>query len=187
MDSVELFIDEENGVDGVFAISLVEDPAIESNFVLLSKQQVRMKIVDKKKRIVMGLALIPNKDILRIDNEGNPYNIKFSEDTVKQASQIYLREMRNKNTTFEHEMIVDGVYLCESWIVDDPQMDKTKLYGIDAPKGSWAISMKVENDSVLQRIENGEVMGFSIEGKFDDGRKDEYKKKYEEIIKVLSE
>ncbi len=187
MESIELLIDEEEGFDGVFAISLVEEPAIESNFIALSKHKVQMSVVDDEKRIVLGLALIPNKEILRVNKEGKPYNIFFSEKTVRDASQIYLREMRNKNTTFEHEMIVDGVYLSESWIVEDPEMDKTKLFNIDAPKGSWAISMKVDNDSVWQRVKNGEVLGFSIEGVFNDRPEDsEYKKKFNRIIEILS-
>lgn len=188
MDSIELIIDEEEGFDGVFAISLVEEPAIESDFVALSKNKIELKITDKEKRIVTGLALIPDKEILRVDSEGNPYNIYFSKDTVRKCAEIYLREMRNKNTTFEHEMIVDGVHLFESWIVDDPEMDKINLHGIKASKGSWAVSMKVNNESVWQRILNKEVMGFSIEGLFNDSKQDsEYRKQYENIVKILSE
>lgn len=183
---IELILDEEEGLDGVFAISLVEDPAIESDFVALSKQKVRLKVSDKEKRLVTGLALIPNKEILRVDPNGEPYHIFFSEDTVRTCSQIYLREMRNRNTTFEHEMLVDGVYLSESWIVEDPKMDKLNLYGIDSVKGAWAISMKVENDQVWQRVKNGEVLGFSIEGLFDKNRPDEFKKQVEDIIDLIN-
>ena len=184
LEVVELLIDEENELPGVFAISLVESPAIESNFVALSKQDVKLTIVDAEKRLVVGLALIPNKEILRRKGDYE-YNIKFSSETVRKASQLYLREMRNKNTTYEHEEIVDGVYLCESWIVEDPLKDKTALYGIEAPIGSWAVGMKVDNDGVWQRIKDGEVLGFSIEGLFDEKKEDTWKARWEQVKRMV--
>lgn len=182
IDTIELFIDEDS--PGVFAISLVNTPAIESNFVALSKHDVSMKIVDAEKRIVTGLALIPEKEILRVSKD-RKYNIKFSAETVRKASEIYLRELRNANTTYEHEMAVEGVYLAESWIVEDPERDKTSVHGIEAPKGSWAISMKVENDEVWEKIKEGEVLGFSIEGVFDETPVDAAKAKWEKIKQIL--
>jgi|SRR6056300_1052435 len=184
LEVVELLIDEENDLPGVFAISLVENPAIESNFVALSKQDVKLTIIDAEKRLVVGLALIPNKEILRKRGEVE-YNIRFSSDTVRKASQLYLREMRNKNTTYEHEEIVDGVYLCESWIVESEIHDKTAIYGIEAPVGSWAIGMKVDNDGIWQKIKAGEVLGFSIEGLFDEKRMDTWRAKWEKIKKIV--
>lgn len=184
MDTIELLIDEEEGKMGVFAISLVDFPAIESNFVALSKHDVKMRVMDEEKRLVLGLALIPNKDIYRKSGDYE-YNIRFSEDTVRKASQLYLREMRNKNTTLHHEIPIEGVYLSESWIVEDTQKDKTALYGLSAPVGSWAISMKVENDQIWERVKAGEVLGFSIEGLFDERQVVDYKAKYEQIMKIL--
>ena len=184
MDVIELLIDEEEGKMGVFAISLVDFPAIESNFVALSKHDVKLKVMDEEKRLVLGLALIPNKDILR-KNGDYEYNIRFSEETVRKASQLYLREMRNKNTTLHHEIPVDGVYLSESWIVEDTEKDKTALYGINAPKGSWAISMRVDNDQIWERVKDGDVLGFSIEGMFDEKQVIDYKTKFEQIKKIL--
>jgi hypothetical protein len=184
LEVVELLIDEENDLPGVFAISLVESPAIESNFIALSKQDIKLQIVDAEKRLVIGLALIPDKEILRKRGDYE-YNIKFSSETVRKASQLYLKEMRNKNTTYEHEEIVDGVYLCESWIVEDAKMDKTALYGIEATVGSWAIGMKVDNDDVWQRIKAGEVLGFSIEGLFDEKKVDVWRAKWEQIKRIV--
>jgi hypothetical protein len=184
LEVVELLIDEENDLPGVFAISLVESPAIESNFIALSKQDIKLQIVDAEKRLVIGLALIPDKEILRKRGDYE-YNIRFSSETVRKASQLYLKEMRNKNTTYEHEEIVDGVYLCESWIVEDAKMDKTALYGIEATVGSWAIGMKVDNDDVWQRIKAGEVLGFSIEGLFDEKKVDVWRAKWEQIKRIV--
>ena len=186
LETIELLIDEDEDKIGVFAISLVESPAIESNFVALSKQDIKLTIVDAEKRLVVGLALMPDKEIYRKNGEYE-YNIKFSKDTVRKASQIYLREMFNKNTTLEHAEMAEGVYLVESWIVEDPKMDKISLFNIEAPAGAWAVSMKVDNDEVWQRVKQGEYMGFSIEGVFDERKVDTYREKWERIKQIIGE
>lgn len=184
---IELLIDELNEKPGVFAISLVDEPAIESNFVALNSHKVQMKVVDKEKRIVLGLALIPDKEILRRDKEGNEYNIVFSKETVKRASELYLARLRANNTTYEHKTPVEGVYLAESWIVEDKEKDKTALYNIDAPVGSWAISMKVENDDVWNAVKEGKVFGFSIEGLFDEKPKDKFAEMWKKVKEILED
>lgn len=164
LETIELFVDdlEDSGID---AISLVEYPAIEENFVALSKQRIEMKTMDEDKRLVVGLALVPNKKIYR-NNRGFEYNITFSEQTVRKAAEKYLKSLKIHNTTVEHETEVGGVFLTESWIVEDTKKDKTALYGLNAPKGSWAVSMRIENDEVWSKVKAGEYLGFSIEGIF---------------------
>jgi len=184
---IELLIDELNDKPGVFAISLVDEPAIESNFVALNSHKVQMKVVDAEKRIVLGLALIPDKKIFRKDAEGNEYNIMFSADTVRKAAELYLSRHRANNTTYEHNKQIEGVSLSETWIVEDKDKDKTSLYGIDAPIGSWAISMKVENEDVWQSVKDGKVLGFSIEGIFDEKKIDKEKEMWEAIENILKE
>lgn len=166
LETIELFIDdlEETGID---AISLVEYPAIEENFVALSKQKIELQTMDEDKRLVIGLALVPNKKIYR-NNRGFEYNITFSEQTVRKAAEKYLKSLKIHNATVEHEMEVQGVYLTESWIVEDTKKDKTALYGLNAPKGAWAVSMRIENDDVWEKVKAGEYLGFSIEGVFTD-------------------
>jgi hypothetical protein len=166
LETIELFIDdlEETGID---AISLVEYPAIEENFVALSKQKIELQTMDEDKRLVIGLALVPNKKIYR-NNRGFEYNITFSEQTVRKAAEKYLKSLKIHNATVEHEMEVQGVYLTESWIVEDTKKDKTAIYGLNAPKGAWAVSMRIENDDVWEKVKAGEYLGFSIEGVFTD-------------------
>ena len=183
---IELLIDELNDKVGVFAISLVDEPAIESNFVALNSHKVKLRVVDEEKRMVLGLALIPEKEIFRKDSEGREYNIMFSKDTVRKAAELYLSRLRANNTTYEHKTQVEGVSLSESWIVEDKEKDKTALYGIDAPIGSWAISMKVENDDVWQAVKAGKVLGFSIEGIFDEKPVDKYKEMWDTIQDILN-
>lgn len=187
LDTIELLIDEENDKPGVFAISLVDAPAIESNFVALNKHRVEMKIVDEEKRMVVGLALIPDKKIFR-KNGDYECNIVFSKDTVRKASELYLSNLRSNNTTVDHQMLVDGVYLSESWIVEDSAKDKTALYGIEAPIGSWAISMKVHNNEVWEDVKGGKYLGFSIEGIFDEklpSKMDKYEQAWDTIKSII--
>ena len=167
LETVELFIDEKNNEDGIYAISLVEFPAIEENFVALSQHKVEFKTLDEDKRIVVGLALVPNKKIYRRKKDYE-YNIVFSEDTVRKASELYLKSLRNNNTTLEHQTLTSGVSVIESWVVEDATMDKSNLYGLNAVKGAWVVTMKVDNDSVWQDIKDKKYLGLSIEGIFSD-------------------
>lgn len=165
LDIIELIIDENNLEDGIEAISLVESPAIEENFVALSRHKVEFKSVDNEKRIVVGLALVPDKEIFRKSGD-YAYKIMFSKETVKKASELYLKRLKNNNATIEHELAVKGVSLIESWIVEDPNMDKTNLYKLDAPEGAWAVVMKIDNDEIWEDVKQGKYLGFSIEGFF---------------------
>ena len=93
----------------------------------------------------------------------------FSKETVKKASELYLKRLKNNNATIEHELAVKGVSLIESWIVEDPNMDKTNLYKLDAPEGAWAVVMKIDNDEIWEEfVKTNRVKGFSIEGFFTD-------------------
>ena len=167
MDTIELFIDEESKDDGIYAISLVEFPAIEENFVALSQHKVEFKTLDEDKRIVVGLALVPNKKIYRRKKDYE-YNIVFSDETVRKASELYLKSLKNNNTTLEHQSLTSGVSVIESWIVEDERMDKSNLYGLNASKGSWVVTMKVDNDNVWDDIKKKKYLGLSIEGIFSD-------------------
>lgn len=167
MDTIELFIDEESKDDGIYAISLVEFPAIEENFVALSQHKVEFKTLDEDKRIVVGLALVPNKKIYRRKKDYE-YNIVFSDETVRKASELYLKSLKNNNTTLEHQTLTSGVSVIESWIVEDERMDKSNLYGLNATKGSWVVTMKVDNDNVWDDIKKKKYLGLSIEGIFSD-------------------
>ena len=166
MNIFELVIDEESEVFGVEAISLVENPAIESNFVALKEQAKPIQLADQEKRIVVGPALIPDKPIYR--RKGNEeFYVYFSKTTVRRAMELYFQHHNQASTTLEHEDFIDQTFLMESWIVEDPEMDKSKLYGLDVPKGSWMVTMKIDNDEVWEEyVKTKDVQGFSIEGYF---------------------
>jgi hypothetical protein len=167
MKIIELIIDESEELSGVDAVSIVEFPAIESNFVSLN-QQLQLAKVDDEKRILMGAALIPNKHIYR-RNKNDEYYIFFSDATVRKASELFLMNSNQNNATLEHQKELKDLSVVESWIVEDADMDKSKKYGLDAPVGSWVVSMKVNNDTIWNDfVKTGKVKGFSIEGYFAD-------------------
>lgn len=168
MRIVELVIDENDETSGIEAISVVETPAIEENFVALNKHELQLKEVNKEKRILMGAALIPDKSIYRRNDKGDEYYIYFSKDTVRKASELFFKRSNHKNATYEHKQPIEGMTIVESWIVENTKKDKSALYGLNLPVGTWAVSMKVDNDEIYEKAKKGEVKGFSIEGYFAD-------------------
>lgn len=167
MKVIELIIDEKDKMSGIDAVSVVHSPAIEENFIALNKHEVELKEIDTEKRILMGAALIPNKQIYRRNKEEEFY-IFFSDETVRKASELFLMNSNQNNATFEHEKKLQGLSVVESWIIEDSKTDKSRLYDFDLPVGTWMISMKVNNDEVWQDVKAGKVKGFSIEGYFAD-------------------
>ena len=165
---VELIIDEKDKLSGIDAVSVVHSPAIEENFIALNKHEIELKEVDTEKKILMGAALIPDKQIFRRNEKGEEYNIFFSKDTVRQASQLFLMNSNQNNATYEHDQKLKGLSVVESWIIEDSKTDKSRLYGFDLPVGTWMISMKVNNEDVWKDVKAGKVKGFSIEGYFAD-------------------
>jgi hypothetical protein len=169
MRIIELLIDEEADFSGIEAISIVDRPAIEENFIALSKEhKVELAEVDNEKRILMGAALIPNKNIYRTNGE-EEYYIYFSDETVRQASQLFLMRGNQNQSTLEHEAKLHGLSVVESWIIEDDVHDKSRKFNMDLPVGTWMVSMKVNNDEVWENyVKTGKVSGFSIEGYFTD-------------------
>ena len=171
--------------DEVFAISLVSEPAIEENFVWFANEKMQFQKIDNEKRLVVGPVLIPNKKILRIDGEGQPYEVFFSPETIEKLAQNYLKKGYQGETTIEHEERVAGVSLVESWI-KTTKLDKSNSYGLNLPVGTWMGAFKVDSDIIWEDyVKNGEVKGFSIEGLFEHSLVEAAKEKVN--VKDLSE
>jgi|TARA_R110001606_G_scaffold397402_2_gene573754 hypothetical protein len=168
MKIVELIIDEDVDESGIDAISIVENPAIEEQFVALNSQEIKLAEISKEKKILLGALLVPNKPIFRTGDEGD-YYIYFSKETVSKASQRYLTLGKQNNSTLEHEHSLKGLSLVESWIVEDKVHDKSRVYGMDVPVGTWMGAVKVNNDEIWSEyVSTNKVKGFSIEGFFAD-------------------
>ena len=169
MRIVELIIDETDENSGIEAVSLVSTPATEENWIALNKQQILLKEVDKEKRILMGAALVPNRQIYRRSEKTNDeYYIYFSKDTVRKASELFFKRSNHKNATYEHKQPIKGTTIVESWIVENTKKDKSAHYGLSVPEGTWMISMKIDDQELYNKAKDGTIQGFSIEGYFAD-------------------
>lgn len=158
---------EDEGVDEVFAISLVESPAIESDFIYFEKEEVVFASVDKEQQMLVGAILIPDKKILRVDGEGQPYHVFLTKDTIKQVAQNYLMKKYTDKATLEHDKKIKGVHLVESWIKEG-KLDKSSRYGLSVPEGTWMGMFKITDDNLWRDyVKTGKVKGFSIEGLFE--------------------
>ena len=188
---VELVIDDDSQELAIDAISLVSAPAIEENWVFFGKEKNNLTLakVDEEKRMLVSPALIPDKQIFRYDpNTDSEYYVYFSKDTVRKASELYLKNNNHHKATEEHNERVSGVLTVESWIKEGDS-DKSKLYGFDLPNGTWFVKMKIENDELWQKIRSGELKGLSIEGYFTNKFEQMQKKEFtnEEVKTALKE
>jgi hypothetical protein len=153
--------------DEVFAISLVESPAIEFDFIFFDKEEVMFAATDNEQQMLIGPILLPEKKILRVDGEGQPYHVYFTKETVKKIAQNYLMKKYTDKATLEHDMSIKGVHLVESWIKEG-KLDKSNNYGLAGiPDGSWMGMFKITDPKIWKDyVKTGKVKGFSIEGLF---------------------
>jgi hypothetical protein len=162
-----IFNEEEN--EGVYAVSLVSDPAIGVNFITLSNQkEIKLATVNEEQRILMGAILIPNQPIYR-NQDGHEFNIVFPKETIKQVQQNFALKGYQNNSTIEHSgNNIANVTFVESWIKEDEVHDKSVHYGFNEEVGTWFGLMKINNDEIWNDyVKTGKVKGFSIDGVFD--------------------
>lgn len=175
---------EETGVD---FIALVDTPAIEREWMAFNKQhKLEFKVEDEEQRLIMGAIMVADLPIYRRDEENGEYYVRFNSDSIKKIVHRYFKNGYTSNVNLDHTTKTDGVYLVESFIIDDRK--KTPEGFSKLPKGSWFGTMKVDNDDVWAQVKDGTFRGFSIEGIFtDDTKKDLDKKLIDQVIRVLSE
>lgn len=147
----------------VYAISFVESPAIESNFVYLSKEEEmpRVFLESDDRHLVYGAVLIPDKPIYRYD-ETEEYYIRFPQETIEELAHNYLKDDNIYSFTKHHEEEADNIAVVESW-VKSSENDKSVDLGLDVPIGSWIIGAKVNNEELWNEVKKGSVKGFSVE------------------------
>lgn len=157
----EVVFDDE---DSVFnSVAFVTAPAIEENFIRLSKQEdneVKLS-VDDEKRIVSGPALIPDMPIYR-DQGGRKFYITWTAETIKQMAISFFRNSRQNAGNVEHQVPVNGITYFESYIIDKERGICPKEYE-NLPDGTWMLSAKVTNDDVWNMVKDGSLTGFSID------------------------
>jgi len=189
---VELVIADDSQELAIDAISLVTSPAIEQDFVFFGKEKNNLTFakVDEEKRMLVSPALIPNKQIFRHDpNTDSDYYVYFSPDTVRKASELYLKHNNHHKATYQHQDRVSGILTVESWIIEDTKLDKSTLYGYSLPVGTWMVKLSISNDEIWSKIKDGELKGLSIEGYFTNKFEQMQKKEFtdEEVKTALKE
>lgn len=146
----------------VYAISLVECPAIESNFIYLSEEKpIQVCLEQDEKHMVFGAVLIPDKPIYRYNQE-EEYYLRFPKETIEVLAHEYLQNDNIYSFTQQHKENADGVSIIESW-VKTSNNDKSVDLGIDAPIGTWFVGAKIDNEEIWQGIKDGSMRGFSVE------------------------
>jgi len=188
MKIIELIIDEEAELFGIDAISIVSEPAINSSFIALNEDKIQLAEVDADRHILLGAALIPDKPIYRNQN-GEEFHVYFSKRTVRRAMELFFKFGNQNNSTLEHEHKLNGLSVVESWIVESKEQDKSNLYNLDVPVGTWMVSVKVENEAIWDEwVKEKKVSGFSIEGFFCDRFKAQQDAKMmDELTEILED
>lgn len=201
--------------DALKAISIVKNPAIEKSFQMFRAANIhpncKCEVVDGKlitettaceyckskkstfkavveKQQLTGPAMVPNQDILRVDENGEYYNCWFSEETIAKASSLYLKNSNHTSANFDHtNQFTDKVYIIESWIVTDPEIDKSKALGFNETKGTWMVTYQVDDKELWDEIKQSDFTGFSIEGLFDSfNRIEDDEIKIKNIVSIIN-
>jgi hypothetical protein len=169
MKTFELIIDNPE-TDEVVALSLVEFPAIEADWVYFNKEEIKFATVDTDKKIIIAPVLIPEKRILRLSGDGEQYQVYLSADTIEKLAQNYINKGYQQNATLEHNDRIDGdISVVESWVSKSREKDKSSLYfDRSFPAGTWFVSMKVNSDDLWNDyVKTGKIKAISIEGFFE--------------------
>lgn len=154
---------------GIYAISFVDCPANEVDFVKLRRQQTEYLNRDSQRQILTGVVLQPEQLIYRNTPKMGEYYIKFSAEQIRKIAQKMMRTgVALHNTTHQHAAPLAGNYMTELWIVEDPERDKSRALGFaDLPQGTLMCSYKIEDPKYWdEQVMAGYVKGFSLEGLF---------------------
>ena len=169
----DVFVDED-GL-GLFGISYVDRPAIIEELVAFRSDKQYVYLTSNEKHEIVSPLAIPDQLIYRVTEEGIPYYMRLSADTIKLMAQKFLASGNWNQWTFMHEnidddmkdRIQDGIYMKRMWIIDDEKTDDANTkYGFNLPKGTLMVHAKVQNRSIWSKIKSGEIRGLSLEAFF---------------------
>ena len=166
LKTYRVVVNPEDELTGVYAVSLVDQPAIEVDWIKLGKVEDLFFSVNKDKQMLFGPLLIPNKLILRKSNSGELFNIMFDAETIQIIADKYNESKINDIFNFQHSDKQVNAVLLQNWITGEK--DKSQDYGFDLPAGSWFAGVKVKDEEFwLNEVKTDKVKGFSIEVKAD--------------------
>jgi len=185
MNIMELVITDDEEF-GVYAISLVDKPAMEQNWLALSEHELKLQTEIADKQILVGCAMVPKKPIYRKRGDEEFY-VHFSATTIENIAHKFMKEYAQGQTTFMHEEELKGNVVVESWIVHS-EKDKAYSLGLNPPIGSWMVAMHVSSVELWNNeVKTGKIKGFSIEGNFADRLMVEHADKMNEALKKQPE
>lgn len=168
---IELQLQDDDTWGGVYANSIVTEPAIMRSGVYMSaakKKPVIMATDEGERSMFYGPVMIPDLMIYRKDDNYGEYYATYTVETVRKCQMNYLKKGLQAQTTIEHAFPVKGVVMVESWIVENSNVDKSAALGFEAfPKGTWMAGYHIEDEGTRDMIKNGTLTGFSIEAWFD--------------------
>lgn len=157
--------DEETGIDFV---SLVENAAIQKDFLAFSETPIKFAIQDEEKRIVTGAAMIADLPIYRRDDIRGEYYVVFDKESIFKIAKKWARSNQYNSVNAHHKTpIMNGVSLFESYIIDRERGVMPPNGFEEVADGSWFVSYLIDNDDVWAKVKSGEFKGFSVEGVFD--------------------
>jgi len=160
---------DDNEDAGVSEIALVDSPAIEREWMAFNKKKAyRFEVTNEEKRIISGPIMVSGLPIFRRDPDEKEYYVVFDSDTIRKIVYKYMKEGRTNSVNEMHETALDGVFMFESFIIDESK--PTPKGFSELPEGSWFGSFRVENDDVWQQVKDGDFKGFSVEGLFSEDR-----------------
>ena len=147
---------------GVNKISLVENPAIEEEWIAFSQDEFDFKLADEVQQKLIGALLVPDKKIFRNHPTKGKFYIVFSEEVIEQISTRYNSKNLTNEFNVEHSTDVDGVVLSENWIVSDEENDKSRAFGLSYKKGTWVGVAKISEREKWDAVKDN-LNGFSVE------------------------
>lgn len=153
---------------GMFKISLVDDPAVMSNFMAFDSQRrpQMYAIEDEEKRLVRGCIMRADFPIYRRDDRMGEYYVIYKAEQIRKMAEKYLLEGRQNDVNLMHQegSDVDGVQMVQYFI----KGDGISVEGFDeCADGSLMGEFHITNDQIWDEIRKGTYQGFSLEGVFD--------------------
>jgi hypothetical protein len=148
---------------GIDFISLVDFPAIETNWVAMAQE--KMLYFNKEKQLLAGPILIPNQPIYRASAQIGEYYVRFSKEEIEKMVRKFQSTQKSVNLNYQHQedsQIKQSV-VQEIWLTG--KSDKSKDYGFNLPEGSaFVVSHIGDSKFWNEEVKSGNVKGYSIEG-----------------------
>ena len=151
--------------DGIIAISFVEEPAVESNFMLFGKQ-IPLFFANEERKNILGVIMRADFPIYRRDEDGNEFYVTYSADTIAKMAQKYFVSGAVNTTSINHNgETLDGVSLVQ-WYIKDTDKGIVPNGFDDVKDGSLFAEFHIENENLWTACKDGTFKGFSLEGYF---------------------